>query len=214
MKIAFFVDFDGTITKKDTCVAMSEAFAVGDWKSFEEEWAQGLINTAQCARKTFKLFDADRERLLRLLREIKIDDYFVPFLEMCRKRGYEIYILSDGYEINVRTILENHGISDVPFFANELVISGGDFDIQSPHASDSCDECGTCKTELLNKLKPADALTVYIGDGLSDTCASKETDVVFGKGKLLAHRRENHLPVLPFEDFRAILEWEEKLRHS
>lgn len=214
MKIAFFVDFDGTITKRDTCLAMSETFAVGDWESIEEEWAQGLITTAQSARRIFDLFDADRKRLLEMLKEIEIDDFFIPFLEMCRQRGYQVYILSDGYDINIETILEKYGISDVPYYANELLICGGDFDIQSPHGSETCDECGTCKTELFNKLKPADALTVYIGDGLSDTCASKEADVVFAKHKLLAYRKKHQLPVIPFEDFNDILEWEKSLSHS
>lgn len=214
MKITFFVDFDGTITKRDTCLAMSQTFAVGDWESIEDEWAQGLITTAESARRIFKLYDADEERLMELLCTIEIDDFFIPFLEMCRKRGYGVYILSDGYEINIRTIFEKYGISGVPYFANELLISGKDFDIKTTYGSKTCDDCGTCKTELIKKIKPADGLTVYIGDGLSDTCASKETDVVFAKGKLLAYRREHRLPVIPFINFKDIIDWEDSLRHS
>ncbi|TYP52452.1 MtnX-like HAD-IB family phosphatase [Thermosediminibacter litoriperuensis] len=208
MKITFFIDFDGTITKKDTCVAMTQAFARGNWEEIELRWQRGEISTEECARETFKLFDASEEDLRNFLIEnMEVDDYFIPFLEFCRKRGHDIYILSDGYDFNIKTILKKYGIKDIPYFSNKLIIDGRKFDIECQHSSGWCPQCGTCKAELIDKLKPRDGISVYIGDGYSDVCAAKKADVIFAKGVLLSHCRKNDIPAIAYKDFSDIVDW-------
>ncbi|ADL07033.1 MtnX-like HAD-IB family phosphatase [Thermosediminibacter oceani] len=208
MKIAFFIDFDGTITKEDTCVAMTRNFARGDWEEIELRWQRGEISTEESARETFKLFDAGEEDLRNFLIEnMEIDDYFMPFVEFCRERGYEIYILSDGYDFNIETVFKKYGIKDIPYFSNMLIIDGRKFDIESPHSSWSCPQCGTCKAELIDKLKPKNGLAVYVGDGHSDICAIKKADVIFAKGVLLSHCRRNDIPAIAYKDFSDIIDW-------
>ncbi|MCR4429708.1 MAG: MtnX-like HAD-IB family phosphatase [Tepidanaerobacteraceae bacterium] len=206
MKLAFFVDFDGTITKEDTCEAMVKAFAKGDWKSLDKKWQEGKLSTEECARQTFEMFDADEESVKNFLREnMEIDDYFVQFANLCRQSGHSLYILSDGYDFNIRVVFEKFGITNIPYFANELVISGRSFDIRCPYHSKSCSQCGVCKTDLMLKLKPEGALAVYIGDGYSDICPAKSADVVFAKGTLLMLCRKNKIPAREFRDFSDII---------
>jgi 2-hydroxy-3-keto-5-methylthiopentenyl-1-phosphate phosphatase len=59
MGIVLFVDFDGTITKEDTCAAMVEAFAGDGWREINDRWERKEISTEQCANMTFNLFQAD-----------------------------------------------------------------------------------------------------------------------------------------------------------
>ncbi|MCF6095500.1 MtnX-like HAD-IB family phosphatase [Thermovorax subterraneus] len=207
-KKVFFIDFDGTITDKDTCFAMTEKFARGNWQELELKWQKGEISTEECARETFKLFDANEQELKNfLLENIKIDDYFIDFVEFCRQKGYEIYILSDGYDFNIETIFGKYGISGIPYFANKLVIEGMRFDIECTYSSKTCPQCGTCKADLLEKLKPANAISIYVGDGYSDICAAKKADVIFAKGVLLLHLRQEGTPAIAYSDFSDILKW-------
>lgn len=208
MKITFFIDFDGTITKKDTCIAMNNAFVQGDWQSIDLKWQNKMLSTEEAARATFKLYNADERKLKQfLLDEIEIDEYFIPFLQYCRKKDCDIYILSDGYDFNIKTVLGKYGIKDVPFYSNELIISDKDFDVNTVHSSDSCGRCGTCKTNLINKLKPKEGLTVYVGDGYSDMCAAQKADIIFAKDHLLSYCRDNNIPAKAFNNFSDIKNW-------
>lgn len=207
MKMTFFVDFDGTITKKDSCLAVIKAFAKGDWQSIDLKWQKKVLTTKECAMETFKLFDTDKQKLTQfLLDEIEIDDHFLPFINQCQKKAYDVFILSDGYDFNIKTVLDKYNIN-IPFYANELVISGNEFDINTVHSSRACGRCGTCKTELMKTLKPKEGLSVYVGDGYSDMCAAKNADIIFAKDALLSYCRENDISAQEFDDFSNINTW-------
>ena len=201
------MDFDGTITKTDTCLAVTKAFAKGDWKSINLQWEQKMLTTKEAATKTFKLFDTDKQRLKKFLYDnIEIDEHFFPFLNQCKKKDYKVYILSDGYDLHIDTIFEKYNIN-LPYYANNLVISDSGFKINAVHNSEDCGRCGTCKTKLINNLKPKDGLMVYIGDGYSDMCAAKNADIIFAKDALLSYCRKNQVPAHEFRDFSKINNW-------
>lgn len=199
----FFIDFDGTITRKDTCAAMVEAFARAGWEEINRSWEKKEISTVECANRTFALFDAVPDDLKKLLEGIEIDPYFKDFMDYCRGKDYPVFILSDGYDINIETILTRYGIN-VPYYANRLIYDGN-FRIQCPNFNESCGNCGTCKTGLMDRLRQAESPVVYIGDGYSDTCASRHADQVFAKGSLYTYCRENGINVLHYDNFKDIL---------
>ena len=102
MKRAFFLDFDGTITTVDTCVAMVNAFADDSWKEINDLWMRKEISTEECASRTFELFQVGPDDVKKLLETVEIDKYFQKFLELCHKRGDGVFVLSDGYEPSPR----------------------------------------------------------------------------------------------------------------
>jgi 2,3-diketo-5-methylthio-1-phosphopentane phosphatase len=203
MSRTFFVDFDGTITKVDTCNAMVEAFAAPGWEALNELWEKKQLSTEACANETFKLFHADLDDLRRLLDRVEIDDCFPAFLETCRERGDRVIVLSDGYDFNIRTIFQKHGI-DLPFYANRIVYDGG-FKIECPHLNPDCGNCGTCKTRLMEELREPGGQTVYIGNGYSDTCPAGHADLVFAKGALYRYCRERGIGAQYFDSFCDII---------
>ena len=113
MKRVFFLDFDGTITKRDTCFLMVETFAGEGWKEIDEQWVRKEISTEECASLTFKLFQADRDDVIKLIETVEIDESFPDFLQFCRKEGHAVYILSDGYDVIIETLFKKYGI-EVP----------------------------------------------------------------------------------------------------
>lgn len=208
MNKVFFIDFDGTITKKDTCEAMVEAFASAGWEEINLQWERREISTEECANRTFQLFRASLEDVNRLLDTMEIDACFKDFVEYCRTRGYAHYILSDGYDYNIDYILGKNDLQ-LEYYANRLVYDE-DFSISCTYYNPGCGRCGTCKTTLMSRLKPAGCQTVYIGDGTSDLCPAARSDLVFAKGRLLEYCREKEIPVQPFTSFRDILTWLKK----
>lgn len=205
MKKTIFTDFDGTVTKIDSCFAMVKALARDGWQELNKKWEEKKLSTLECANQTFELFDASIDDIKKLMDTIEIDEYFKEFLALCRGKDYEVYILSDGYDFNIKTILDRYNIN-VKFFANKLLYDKGHrFRAERPYQSSSCDRCGTCKTELMQQLTSEGSQVIYIGDGHSDFCPAEAADVVFAKDVLYRYCLEKGIKAVRFTDFRDII---------
>jgi 2-hydroxy-3-keto-5-methylthiopentenyl-1-phosphate phosphatase len=200
----YFCDFDGTITTRDTCWAMVEAFAADGWQEIDRQWQRKEISTEECANRTFRLFKADLGDLRQLLAGVQIDPHFKEFAALCRERGERIFVLSDGYDFNIKQIFRREGI-DLPFFANRLLYQDG-FRISCQYVNPDCGTCGTCKRSLMERLAAPGEERVYIGDGYSDTCPARYADLVFAKGTLARYCREEGIPAVSFDHFGQIIE--------
>ncbi len=207
MKRVFFVDFDGTITLQDTCDAMTKAFAADGWQQTLHRWEKGELNTQDCAREIFRLFNVTREDLASFLASIPIDETFRDFVRYVESRGEKLFIVSDGYDFNISIILEKAGLGHLPRFSNRLIITNNQYDIHSPFQLTKCDQCGTCKKELVSRLRGDAQQVAYIGDGYSDMCGCQAADLIFAKGSLLTFCQKEGLPVIPFSSFADILSW-------
>lgn len=199
----FFIDFDGTITKKDTCALMVRTFAKKGWENINKLWEDKKLSTEDCANMTFKLFDAGMDDVKNLMSTVEIDDYFMEFLSICSSRGYKVYILSDGYDVCIDTILNKYGIN-LPYYANKLLYDVV-FTIECTYKSSECSSCGTCKTEIMEKLKGNEDLAIYIGDGYSDTCAAMHADIVYAKGSLYKYCMEKGIKAVFYNTFSDII---------
>lgn len=205
MRYTFFVDFDGTITQRDTGAAMVEEFARDGWQEINRLWESRELSTQECALRTFELMDTTPAQLQELLNTIPIDEHFPDFLQWCRINQDPVYVLSDGYDVNIETILQRYSIQ-VPYYSNCLLYDNG-FRIESPYRSEACGRCGTCKSTLMQALRSDQRQTVYIGDGYSDICAAQKADLLFAKDVLLRYCRKHDIPAVPFQSFRDVISW-------
>ena len=210
MKRVYFVDFDGTITKKDTTDAIVSSFARDGWQEIMRLWNEGKLSTEQSARLILPYLQVSSEEAARFLREIPIDDTFRDFLTYVKARDEQCYILSDGFDFNISTVLEKAGITLLPVYTNQLIIWENSYDIACPHAS-PCGHCGTCKKTLVKKLSKEADQAVYIGDGYSDHCGCQAADLIFAKGFLLRYCRAQKIPARPFRTFADIVKYLENL---
>lgn len=205
MKKTIFTDFDGTVTKIDSCFAMVKALARDGWQELNKKWEEKKLSTLECANQTFELFDASIDDIKNLMDTIEIDDYFEEFLVLCRSKGHEIYILSDGYDFNIKTILDRYNIN-VKFFANKLLYDNGHrFMAECPYQSSSCQRCGTCKKDLIKQLAAEGSQIIYIGDGHSDFCPAETADVVFAKDVLYRYCLGKGINAVRFSNFKDII---------
>lgn len=204
MKKVFFLDFDGTITKIDTCYLLVNKLAREGWKEIDDLWTEKKISTVECASMTFQLIESGPKEVQELIETVEIDDYFLDFLHLCRKQGHDIYILSDGYNFIIDIVLKRYGI-DVPYYANQMIYQNG-FQIACSYLNPDCGRCGTCKSSLMEKLKGDADQVIYVGDGVSDTCPASKADLVYAKDYLYQYCLEKGIPVVHFETFQEIIE--------
>jgi 2-hydroxy-3-keto-5-methylthiopentenyl-1-phosphate phosphatase len=203
MKKMFFIDFDGTITEVDTCVAVLNAFAKDGWKDINDMWERKELTTEECAERALQLINVGPGELKSFLKTIKIDDYFLDFLAFCQQRGEQVYVLSDGYDLHIDTIFCKYGIK-LPYYANQLRYDSG-FQIISHYKNYTCGDCGTCKTTLMKRLNKEGYQCIYIGDGCSDTCPAEHADMVFAKDMLYEHCMKHGVAATHFNNFREII---------
>lgn len=207
MKRIYFSDFDGTITKVDTCNAMTQAFAGPGWEKSLIKWQNGELSTIDCSREIFANFPVTEKELVQFLLTIPVDETFHEFVHYVESRQESLYILSDGYDLNIRIILKKLGLSYLKAYSNCLIRAKEGWDISSPFYDNKCGKCGTCKRNLIQSLKKAQVQIIYIGDGYSDTCACQEADLIFAKDYLLEFCQKKELNVHPFKTFRDIITW-------
>jgi len=114
--------------------------------------------------------------------------------------------VSDGLDFYIKTILEVHHLSDIPFYANCTQFRNGEgMDISFPYSSEECGLCGTCKKRLIQIHRKEYDSILFVGNGLSDRCAAREADFVFAKSSLYTYCIDQDITCHFFENFHEIL---------
>lgn len=201
----FAIDFDGTVSLRDSVDTLLERHAPPVWHAIEAEWAEGRITAQECMRRQIRLVTADAEQMQRFFSSIKLDAGFPAFLAYVR-RFSQVAIISDGIGRAIHTALENAGLPGVPIYANRLRFDGVSWDLEFPNADAACTVgSGTCKCAVARRLAPeGQGPLILIGDGRSDVCLAGRADYVFAKDSLARHCEAEGIPYTEFSSFHDV----------
>ena len=205
-----YVDFDGTIAPDEPTDLLFDRFADPSWRAIDRAWLEGRLTSAEATAQSVALLRATPEEIAEFLRAIPFDPHFPAFVDLCRRNGARVTVVSDGLDLVLRTVLGAAGI-ELPCFANQLVWLGGDrWEARFPFRRTNCAfQMGNCK--CAHRRRAATALNVMVGDGRSDFCIAQRCQLVIAKGSLLRRCRENglpHLAMLHFADAcRGFARW-------
>jgi 2-hydroxy-3-keto-5-methylthiopentenyl-1-phosphate phosphatase len=198
--IDVYVDFDGTIAPGEPTDRLFERFADASWRSIDQAWLEGRLTSWQATAQNVSLLRATPEEIAGFLRHIPIDPDFPAFVQLCRRAGARVTVVSDGLDLVLRSVLGAAGI-DLPCVANQLVWQGGDrWVARFPHRRPECKfQMGNCK--CAHRRRPRTAVNVMVGDGRSDFCIAERCQLVIAKGSLLRRCREQQLPHMAMTGF-------------
>ncbi|MEW6376193.1 MAG: MtnX-like HAD-IB family phosphatase [Thermodesulfobacteriota bacterium] len=207
MKQLILCDFDGTISIRDLGYDLLNRFSSGDWESIDRDFCEGKIGSKEAYSRIAKIIKWDEQAILDFIREHSgIDPCFTSFYRYCRDQGIDIKIVSDGLDVYIKTVLEIHHLSEIPFYSNcGHFLKGKEVDVAFPHFNEECGLCGACKKRLLQIHRKEYDSILFVGNGLSDRCAAKEADFVFAKGSLYAYCIDQDITCHFFQDFHEIL---------
>jgi len=151
------------------------------------------------------LLNITKKDLYEFLDGIKIDKGFLEFVKFVKSNyNAKVYILSDGFRLFIKKILGRYDVKIDGIYANSVYFINNKFKTLYRYSQNNC-QLGVCKCHLLQKLK--EDKIVYIGDGMSDFCASKNADFVFAKGKLLNFlKAQNMSHFTNFSYFEGIID--------
>lgn len=201
MNWQLIVDFDGTISLKDTTDLLLKKFADHSWHAIEAEWHSGAIGSRECMMRQIDLIRATPDEMDAFVDSIEIDWHFKSFIRQAQRYSLPVTIVSDGLDYVIDSVLRRAGLDGLAVNANHLSYKGdGQWRLSSPFASNSChSQSGTCKCSIAAQRR--DKMTLVIGDGRSDRCVAEEADFVFAKSGLIQFCEEKQLPFIPFRDF-------------
>lgn len=212
-----FIDFDGTITKKDVGEHMFLEF--GDPVAAKEIialWIEGeitSIDTWTMLCKTIPSFH--KPEFDAFLDTIEIDEYFSSFVDYCSLHNFEVAILSDGLDYYIEYLLKKNNIHSVKVFSNKLTFNENNELIPLfPFRDEECKTCANCKRNHILDSTGDDEYSFYIGDGLSDTCPAQYSDFVFAKNSLLKFCEKNGVNFFPFRNFSDVQNRIEEFRNK
>ena len=216
-----FLDFDGTITKRDAVDAILERFADPRWLEIEEDWKHGRIGSRECLTAQMRLVRATKDQVDALLDSIEIDEGFVKLLETCAARGVETHIISDGFDYCIDRILARPSmnlrtrLNGTRILSSHLEADKDRWLVAFPLFHQSCGHgCATCKPAMMSLLNRNGGPTVFVGDGLSDRYAATSADLVFAKDKLAAYCREQQIAHRPYLNLADVAEQLDELLRS
>ena len=207
-----FLDFDGTISKRDVTDMILEQYADARWQSSEIEWRAGRIGSRACLSEQMSLVRATRKELDTLLDSIELDEGFDVLLQTCAMHQISAGIISDGFDYCIKRILARTNTAftrrgcGMRICASELEQKGErEWQVGFPFFHQGCAHgCATCKPAVMSLLNSANAPAIFVGDGLSDRYAAASADMVFAKSSLAEYCREQQINYIPFESLSDV----------
>ncbi|KAF0151811.1 MAG: phosphoserine phosphatase [Ignavibacteria bacterium] len=209
-----FVDFDGTITKKDVGEELFIEF--GD-REFSEKLIEDWNNDLVDPRTGWKVLcesvkHADEAKIKNFLNTIEIEKSFKRFVVYCKENNFELRIISDGFDYYIKTILDKEELAGIEFSSNVLLFNDNKMIPSFPNSADDCKCSANCKRNYVLKHSSDDDFTVYIGDGVSDRCPIQFCDFIFAKDSLLKFCEVNRITYFPYKDFDCVIKRLEEVK--
>ena len=204
-----WIDFDGTITKKDTLDELIFKYSIDDsWKLIEKRWQAGIIGSRQCLEEEFELLRIPKAELHKSIENIEVDDGIFDLLNIIKAYSVSITIVSDGVDLFINQILKNNGIHGITIRSNTIEYNDPYLKLICPNNNVNCAvDSAHCKCLSMDTLREVNKKSIYIGDGLSDLCAAKSSDFIFAKGTLAKNLTTEGKLFFEFKDLAQIADF-------
>lgn len=207
MTVRLFIDFDGTISIGDVGDALVQTF--GAFEPLHSDLLAGRYTVAEYYRHAAASFspEATSSAVSDFVASRQLDSGLVPLFRWCGEQSIPITVVSDGFDVYIKPLLERAGVLDhVELACNHLQHEGGRWTPSFPGASESCTcFCASCKRNALLTRAADDDIIVYVGDGRSDACAVRFADIVFAKDTLAASCTAEGIPHHPYRSLMEVL---------
>lgn len=209
-----YIDFDGTISTRDIGEHLFLEFGDPDkCRDIIASWLNGDLNSKEVwISLCGTVSNFDKERFDEFINTFTIDPYFHDFIEFCKTYKFETIVLSDGLDYYINKFSEKENLQDLTIYCNKLSFDDNNNLIPLfPHTDEECSKCANCKRNHILNSSSEEDITVYIGDGWSDTCAAEHCDIIFAKRSLLKYCENNGLPYHSFKTFYDVKKIMEKV---
>ena len=189
------VDWDGTITERDSLLMVLEQF--GDWAECErlgEELFAGKITLREEIERQFATVHAPQDEVVAWAVENVRVRPGLPELA-----ALDPLVVSSGFHELIDPVLEREGVQ-VELQANRIEAgrtAGG-------RSGASCRSAWSAASRASARRSRRTGEVVYVGDGYSDRCGALAADRVFARRGLAAYLEEQGVAYEPFDDLHTV----------
>lgn len=212
-----FIDFDGTITQQDVGEEMFLKFGDSE-KAYAivRLWMENKISSSECWFRLCETVDnIDIKIFDQFIDTMNIDPFFISFIQYAETNGFEVTVLSDGLDYYIKRILMREKLNHLRVYSNRLEFGdNNELNPIFPYSDEECSECANCKRNHVINHSGDDEISIYIGDGYSDTCPAQYCDYIFAKKSLLKYCEKNRISYFPFTTFNDVLKRLEVLKNK
>ena len=205
-RLAILVDFDDTAAEQNVAETLLKKFGGSHWERYREDFRNGSLNLRYYQEKAFNEIDATLEEMGDAIGELAwLRSGFQEFNYYCNTNDIRLSFVTNGLEFYVDALLRKAGLRNIPSFSVTVEGKPRKLRYDYPYATKECWQWGNCKCKILNQHRANGSKIVYVGDGLSDLCASQKADFVLARSTLLDHCRQLKLPFQEFTNFHDVL---------
>jgi len=202
------VDFDGTITLRDTLhVIVDEHGRRGVWDELEPDLRAGRITIEQAMAEQFRTVHATPGEIAELVRaRAGVRPGFADLVAYAERAGHRLVVMSAGFRSVIDLVLGDMGLGHLEVVSNEALFSSdGCTLVFSDERGEVCGLCDRrCKRHAVRMRHDGEPV-IYVGDGISDRCVSGIADLVFARAGLAEWLDEQGREYIPFDDFHEVV---------
>lgn len=209
-KIIFLIDFDITISKKDSTDALLETHNPEYRKKLREQYKNGYVTMREFVISGLQSLNITKDEYIKTLQDkVDIDESFIDFI----KSGADFRIVSAGTKLNIQGTLWKYGIKlgDDKIISNDISFDGNRIKITNPFLDKEM-YYGVDKKEAVENFQRQGYKVIFVGDGPSDYRAVEVADFSFIRKNTRAVNfcLEKKIDFLEFDNFNEILKWRER----
>lgn len=196
-----FCDFDGTITKEETFVAVLKQFSPKLAEEIIPQIYDMTITLREGVRKILEDIPSEKvPEIIEFIRGKEIRKGFEQFLDFLKIHQVPFVIISGGLLDIVLTVIGDRKAKVEAIYALEIDTSHEKIRIISPYEDDN---------ELLSKPKVMALYqakeTVAIGDSITDLNMAMEADIVFARGRLAEYLQDRNKSYYEWNNFVDVM---------
>ncbi len=174
-----FVDFDGTVTDRDSFDVLVRAHGdAAAWLRYERLLAEGKATLRETLEAQARLIRCSLDEAAAILAEqTQVDPAFVAFLERCERTGIAVRIVSSGIAPLIERLLARAGVTRAIVLANDVEARRDGWQIRFRDRSAN----GHDKAARVRAARATGKCVAYVGDGRSDFEAALAADLRYAK---------------------------------
>jgi 2-hydroxy-3-keto-5-methylthiopentenyl-1-phosphate phosphatase len=172
-------DFDGTIVNIDTAQKALELFADPSWRRIEEGFEKGEVSFEDSLRKEYALIAAPPETILRELDRLTVvRPHFERLVQCCKSNNMPLVVVSAGLDFSIQHFLRRGDwLSSISIHAPTARRTANGYNVTFPERFEP--SLTNFKEDLVKFHKSRGEQVFFIGDGIGDFPAAKESQYVF-----------------------------------
>ena len=204
---ALFLDFDGTITNRDTAEIALDRFGDPAWIRIDEAFEKGEISLEESIRREFATLRAPEEEIIKeVSRLAAFRPNFDVLVDYCRGRNLPIKVVSAGLDFIIRNFLgRDEWLNSIEIQCPKAQFTTEGYSLTFPPKLDSRSQ--NFKDDLVRRERKNGTTVFFVGDGTGDLPAAKESDFAFAvkESRLAVRCREQQITHQEIDDFNQVV---------